>query len=303
MTTQVTDRSWNEGVLRQFPWIEQFSVDRFTSRIKISKVSNELLEVVPSEEYGTNASGYYTHDCVQFHDDNGVVLGEVSPRTRHSDANDMSSDSDGETIGDRWYHLEQPTLVKYITRQTRYSGGYLSHDPDTYDLEIFKVADFDIRWWMSQRDKASDQAVMSTGLGPDETHDGETIKRLHVTVDELYRQFALEEVRHSEYSRTPCPAMEDNPWTAFATACYQFLERDNRLLTKYGSGTEVGSELLRWAQEQAKEDSGILWDLNRWQEDVHPGDKGTEKVTGTRTSALRSLISKKEIYDIQKSRS
>lgn len=71
----------------------------------------------------------------------------------------MSSDQDGETIGDAWYNLQHPTAVVFLTRKTYYSGGCLSHDPDSSDLEIFKVADFDIRWWMSERDKVSDQAV------------------------------------------------------------------------------------------------------------------------------------------------
>lgn len=158
MATTITDRSWNEGVARQFPWIE---IDSLTSRVKISKVSDELLEVVPSEEYGTSLSGYYTHDRVCFHGDNGEVLGEVDPRMSHSDANDMASDQKGETIGDRWYNLERPTAVKFITRKTYYSGGCLSHDPDTSELEIFKVAVFDVKSWMSQRDKASDEAVKS----------------------------------------------------------------------------------------------------------------------------------------------
>lgn len=162
MTNQVTDRSWNEAVVRQFPWIsERFDVNSLTSRIKISKVSTELLEVIPSEEYGTDLSGYYTHDCVQFHDDDGVVIGEVNPKVNHSDADCMNQDRDGETIGDRWYHLEHPTAVRYLTRKTYYSGGSLSHDPDASDLEIFKVADFDVRWWMYQRDKASDGVVQS----------------------------------------------------------------------------------------------------------------------------------------------
>lgn len=162
MANQVTVHSWNEAVERQFPWIsEQFKINRLTSRIKISKVSTELLEVVPSEEYGTDLSGYYTYDQVKFHDSDGKVLGEVSPRMRHSDANDMSSDQEGETIGDRWYHLEYPTSVAYLTRKTYYSGGCLSHDPDSSNLEIFKVSDFDVRWWMFQRDKANDSALIS----------------------------------------------------------------------------------------------------------------------------------------------
>jgi hypothetical protein len=223
MTTkaQVTDRSWNEAVERQFPWVsEQFTVDRLTSRIKISKVSTELLEVVPSEEYGTNASGYYTHDQVKFHKETGEVLGEVNPRIRHSDANDMSGDQDGESIGDRWYHLEYPTAVAFLTRKTYYSGGRLSHDPDSYDLEIFKVSDFDVRWWMFQRDKASDSAITSTGLGPDDTHDKIKLTELRHALDTVYRNFALEEILGLD--RTVIAS--ENPWCYISNAIYCFLE-------------------------------------------------------------------------------
>ncbi len=220
MTIQVTTRGWNEGVVRQFPWIaKQFTVSSFTSRIKISKVSTELLEVVPSEEYGTDASGYFTHDQIKFHSEMGEVLGEVTPRMTHSDANDMSRDQDGETVGDRWYHLEHPTAVDYLTRKTYYSGGCLSHDHDTYELEIFKVADFDIRWWMFQRDKANDAAVISAGLGPDETYDTIKLAELRRALDVLYRNFALEEIR----SDRPVNA-NDNPWIYISTSIFNFLE-------------------------------------------------------------------------------
>lgn len=225
MTTQVTNRSWNEGVARQFPWIsEQFDISDLTSRIKISRVSSELLEVIPSEEYGTNASGYYTHDRVWFHDESGVVLGEVVSRMRHSDANDMSSDQYGETIGDRWYHLEHPTAVSFLTRMTYYSSGSMSHDPDSYDLEVFKVAAFDIRWWMFQRDKASDVAVMSSGLGPDETHDEIKLAELRHALGVVYRNFALEEIRGLDEALLP----SDNPWVYISNSIFCFLEATER---------------------------------------------------------------------------
>lgn len=83
MASKITTRSWNEGVARQFPWIE---IDGLTSRVQISKVSDELLEVVPSEEYGTDLSGFYIHDRVQFHNQEGKMLGEVKPKMTHSDA-------------------------------------------------------------------------------------------------------------------------------------------------------------------------------------------------------------------------
>lgn len=221
MTTKVTDRSWNEAVERQFPWIsEHFTVNRLTSRIQISKVSTELLEVVPSEEYGTDLSGFYTHDQVKFHNSDGEVLGEVNPRMRHSDANDMSSDQEGESIGDRWYHLEHPTAVAYLTRKTYYSGGCLSHHPDSYDLEIFKVSDFDVRWWMFQRDKASDSAIQSAGLGPDDSHDKIKLAELRHALDTVYKNFALEEIRGLDKWSTP----SENPWVYISNSIFCFLK-------------------------------------------------------------------------------
>lgn len=155
-TTTVTTQSWNAAVKKQFPWI---STKGLTARVQISRVSRELLEVTPSEEYGTDLSGFFTNDTVKFHAEDGTVFGRVSPAMSHTDANDMSSDSDGETIGDAWARLKSPELVRYLTRETYYSAGVLSHDPDASELEIFKVTGFDIRAWIVARTAIAEHAV------------------------------------------------------------------------------------------------------------------------------------------------
>jgi hypothetical protein len=158
MNAPVTTKSWNEAVQRQFPWV---NIEGLTDRISISKVSPELLEVVPSEEYGTDLSGFYTTDCVELRDGDGRVLGEVEPSKSHADADDMSSNQDGESIGDRWARLANPAAVQFITRATHYSAGVLSSDPDANELEIFKVKEFDIAGWIVARAAAADMAVAS----------------------------------------------------------------------------------------------------------------------------------------------
>lgn len=155
-TTTVTTQSWNAAVKKQFPWIDTKGL---TARIQISRVSPELLEVTPSEEYGTHQSGFFTNDRIDFHAGDGSHLGTVRRAMSHADANDMSSNSDGETVGDAWARLKSPELVRYLTRETYYSAGVLSHDPDASELEIFKVASFDIRAWIDARTAIAEHAV------------------------------------------------------------------------------------------------------------------------------------------------
>lgn len=157
-TTTVTTQSWNAAVKKQFPWI---STKGLTARVQISRVSPELLEVIPSEEYGTDLSGFFTNDKVEFHAEDGTVLGRVSPAMSHADANDMSSDSDGETIGDAWARLKSPELVRCLSRYTYYSSGLLSADPNFSVLEIYKVSSFDIRAWIKARSAVAERAVAS----------------------------------------------------------------------------------------------------------------------------------------------
>lgn len=157
--TTITVQSWNATVKKQFPWI---STKGLTARIQISRVSPELLEVIPSEEYGTDLSGFFTNDQVELLSEDGMVLGRVSPAMSHADSSQMSSNSDGETIGDRWSKIKNPGLVRYITRYKYYSAGILSHDPDTSELEIFKVSNFDIAAWIATRNMIADRAVSSS---------------------------------------------------------------------------------------------------------------------------------------------
>lgn len=155
-TTTVTTQSWNAAVKKQFNWI---GTQGLTARIQISRVSRELLEITPSEECGTELSGFFTNDKIEFHAEDGTVLGRVSPAMSHADANDMSSNSDGETIGDAWARLKNPEVVRYLTRETYYSAGVLSHDLDASELEIFKVASFDIKAWIDARTAIAEHAV------------------------------------------------------------------------------------------------------------------------------------------------
>lgn len=86
------------------------------------------------------------------------------------------------------------------------------------------------------------------GLGPDDRHDSRTLRKLEDVVDLVYRSFALEEVRDSDLHVRTAQAMMERPWSAFAAACFEFLEAaENRPLV-IGEGVEVppGGALLSY---------------------------------------------------------
>lgn len=171
--SQITTQSWNAAVEEQFPWIAKLltgtSGDRLelTERIVIGKVSAELLEVVPSEDSGTELSEFWTQDLVEFWSIDGEQLGAVESARSHADARQMNQDRDGETIGDGLARLAASNAERtaFITRYQFTSSGVLSHSPDGRTLAIFKVADFDLAGWFAERRRAAGDAVLATVQG------------------------------------------------------------------------------------------------------------------------------------------
>lgn len=160
MTSTVTTKSWNEAVQRQFPGI---SIKGLTGRVTISKVSPELLEIIPSEQISTDLSGFYTNDVVCLHDKEGEKLLRVDPERSYSDANDMSNNQDGESIGDAIARLKvRATEICFISRYTYYSPGQTSSDSESSELEIFKAKDFDFAAWLREREAIADGLVQET---------------------------------------------------------------------------------------------------------------------------------------------
>src|SRR5688572_14371326 len=129
--TTVTTKEWNHQVKNQFPFLKStaFGNPLLSERIEICRLDKDFLDIVPSEETGTDASGWSTSDIIEMWSKEGKHLGKV--KASDYDMNNGLS-SRGETVGDAISRIIRSgnDAPYYITRYQYESSSNVNNQPE-----------------------------------------------------------------------------------------------------------------------------------------------------------------------------